>query len=198
MIGKDARQNVLRPSDVQLVRARDPLLGRELAARVRGDRAPTELLGRPAKRFRGVDRAEHQEPRRRTEDVREDLVARELDLLRVRAAKQLVRHRILALERDPLRPVLEIREDDRAVFVGAFVKLAVILAHEHVDLAAARQPDLECLLVRDSVRKELRLCPTQHRLAGLVNIRLDAAAADAAAHLAGLRHDQLGADRPRC
>src|SRR5690348_12209947 len=52
--------------------------------------------------------------------------------------------------------------------------------HEHVDLAAAGQPDRPGLLVRDAVREELRLSRREHLAGVLVDVRLDAAARDRA------------------
>src|SRR6266852_5247536 len=68
---------------------------------------------------------------------------------------------------------------------------------EDVDLAAAREPDGEGVLVGDPVGDELRLARLEHAPGALVDVGLDAAARDRAGQLAALRHGQLGADRPR-
>src|SRR6185295_6653707 len=62
---------LLRPDDEQRVRARDALLCRELAASIRNDRPPAQLLRRGAQRLRGVDRADHEQARSRPVDLGE-------------------------------------------------------------------------------------------------------------------------------
>src|SRR5207253_1834483 len=68
---------------------------------------------------------------------------------------------------------------------------------EHVDLAAARETDLERDLVGDPVREKPWASAREHLLRGAVHVVLDAAAGDRAGELAARRDAELGADRPR-
>ena len=74
----------------------------------------------------------------------------------------------------------------------------ILLRHEHLDVAAAGEPDLEGLLVGDPVLEQARLEPRQHLARLAEDIALDAAAGDRAGQLAALRHRELRSDRPRC
>ena len=68
------------------------------------------------------------------------------------AADQRVRRLVVALEDEPLLAGIEVGVDDRAPVADPLVELRRVLADEHVDLAAARQPDRQRLLVGDAVR----------------------------------------------
>ncbi len=94
----------------------------------------------------------------------------------------------------PLRAVLQIGENDRALLADACIERVVELLDEDVDLAAAGKTDLERLIVRDPVREQLRPRAAEDRPACLIDVGLDTTAADAAAHLARLGHDELRAD----
>ena len=74
-IGANLRERLFGPLDDDLVGARHPLGRREAAARIDADRAPAERSGGGAESFAGVDRADHDEARRRPEDLGEDLRA---------------------------------------------------------------------------------------------------------------------------
>src|SRR5207302_7858081 len=68
---------------------------------------------------------------------------------------------------------------------------------EDVDLAAARQADLQCHLVGDAVGDETRGSAPQHVLRGEHDVALDAAAGDGACELPALADGELRADGPR-
>ena len=156
VIGLNALEDLLGPGHDQFVGAREALRRRKAPARVRRDRAPAEPLRRSAQRLGRIDRAEYEEPRRRTEHVREYTPPLELDHLRVTAAQQLVRDRVVALEGETLRARLEVGDHDGAPVAERLDpcrELAVLFLYEHVDLAAAGQADPERLLVRDAERQ---------------------------------------------
>ena len=179
VVGPHPREDFLGPRDDQLVRARNPFRRRESPARVRSDRAPAEPLGRCAQRLGRIDRAEDEQSRRRAEHVREHALPVELHDLRMATAQELVCDRIVALDRKPLRAVLELGEQDCAPVAQQLDpprELTILLLNENVDLAAARQADLERLLVGDAVREQLRRIAAQHSAARLVDLGLDAAA----------------------
>src|SRR5439155_10504311 len=124
----------------------------------------------------------------------------QLDDPRMPAAEQLVRGRILALEREPLRAVLEIGEQHRTLLAevgNSCQEPRILLLDEDVDLAAAGETDLERLLVRDAVGEELRRAAAQDVPACLVDLGLDAAPGHGTLHGSFLRDVQLRPDRPR-
>src|SRR4051794_31882752 len=67
---------------------------------------------------------------------------------------------------------------------------------EHLDLAAAGQPDAPRHVVGDPVLHELRLARGHHLAGVLEHVRLHAPAGDRAAHLPGLRDREARAYRP--
>jgi len=74
-VGLDLAKRVGWPGDDDLVGARQALAGRETGTCIGDDSRPAELFRRGAERLRGVDGPEHEEPRRRREDVGEDAPA---------------------------------------------------------------------------------------------------------------------------
>src|SRR6266849_9800992 len=107
------------------------------------------------------------------------------------AADERVARRVLAFEDQALLSRLEIRVHDGAAVADPGEELTVVLADEDVDLTAARKTHLERLVVGDPVGEQPRLAPAKHRLARFVDVGFNAAAADAAAHLTRLGHDEL-------
>jgi hypothetical protein len=72
VVGREPCERDVGPLDEELVRARDPLPGREGGARVDAGRVPAEQLRRSAERLGQVDRADDDEPRRRAVELGED------------------------------------------------------------------------------------------------------------------------------
>ena len=187
-----------------------------MAAGVGDDRAPADHLRGAAERLGGVDGADHEQARRRPEDLREDLTAvPEVEELVPPGPQDLVEagHGLVGPAADPLaglgdeelraEPVaLDDREEHRALVglddaLEAVEELLVRRVHEHVDLAAAGQPDGERELVRDPVLEELRLRAVEHLARVAEDLVLDTAARDGAGHLAALGDGELRADRAR-
>src|SRR5439155_21547444 len=124
------------------------------------DRVPAEGSRGGAQRLCRVDRPIDEETRWRSEDVREDASALELDDPAVTAADQLVGALLFAVEDESLRTVLEIGEDDRAAVVTddlrqLFEQRGIGLVDPDVDLATARQPDAQREIIGDSVGEQL-------------------------------------------
>ncbi len=113
VVWRDSRERLVGPRDQDLVGARQPLIRRELAARVGDDRAPAELLRGAAELFGRVHRPDHEQARRRLIDLAEDAAARQLEQLVAAPADQLrrslgelgrtVTERLTALEDEQLR-----------------------------------------------------------------------------------------------
>src|SRR5919106_3671446 len=208
-------ERVLRPNGEDLIGARQPLLRRELAPRVGDDRVPAEQLGRGAEGLRRVHGPDHEQPRGRAVDLREDLAAVvELEHAVPAGTQDLVeaRERLLGGVADP---VALLRDEELGAGLlafddgeedGAFLALdhagepleqrLVRSRDEDVDLASARQADRERELVGDPVAEDLRLRAGEH-LAGVAeDLVLDAAAGDGADHLAPLGDGELRSDRP--
>src|SRR6186997_1895881 len=173
LVGPDAREGLVGPFDEQLVGARHALGGCEPAARVSDDRRPAELLRGGAQGFRGVDRADDEQPRRRAELVDE-------------------RPAVIVDDRRPREPLAPFDA------LGELRQLGQCdLLDEHVDLAAAGQADRPGLLVRDSVGTKPRRAAGEDRPRLLDDLALDAASRDRARELA-LRGDrEFRSDRPR-
>ena len=193
VVGPDLRQHLVGPGDNELVRARNPLRRRELAARVGHDRLPADRLRGAAERLRRVDGAEDEQARRRPVDVGEDPPAVELEEPAPAALE-------LRVADEPLLARLDVRQDDRALLARHEAEHP--LEHRRVghldvdvDLAAAGQPDAQRLVVGDPVRQELGRHAAEHLPRGAVDLVLDAAAGDGAGELAALRDRELRAHR---
>ncbi len=117
-------EGLFRPLDDDLVGARHPLFRGEAAARVDADRAPADPSGGGAEGFARVDRSDHDQARRRPEDLGEDLRAFVLDQAaaadvggKCRQAAGVIPVRFLTVEQnDQLRAgggPFDHREDDR-------------------------------------------------------------------------------------
>src|SRR6266513_677976 len=216
IIGLHLRERFLGPGDDQLIRTGDPLLRGELCSRVGDYRPPTEPLRERTQLLGGVDRPNHQQPRRRSVNLGKHLPpVIELEQLVATAAHQVVDvagelvwpfteslsrlgHQQLGAERLALDdgeqdcPLLGLEDLEQAPH-----KLVGCPVDEHVDLAAAGQPDREGEVVGDPVREQLRLRAAEHFARVAVDLALDAAAGDRPGHLPALRDGELGSDRPR-
>ncbi len=175
---------------------------RKPAARVGGDRVPTDPSGRRTEGVGRVDRSVDEEPRGRTVDVCEETPSVELDDLALAGSDQLGRDVVVAVEHEPLAAVVEVDEEDGATLVARDLRelseqVCIGLVDPDVDLAPARKSDAEREIVRDSIGEQPRLAADEHLARGLDHFALDAAAGHRACQLAVLRDDQLGADRPR-
>src|SRR6478672_8398498 len=188
-IGGDLRQRLVRPEHEELVCARDPLGRGEARPGVGHDRPPAEQLDRGAERFCSVGGTVDEEPGRRNAHVGEDRPAFVLeDVAPAAAARRLLEVRVMELLSDL------VARDDGEHDVPVVVS---IWLDEHVDLAAARQPDAEGHLVGDPVRDQARLAAGENLLCGQDDVVLDAAVRDRALDAAVVADDELRPYRPR-
>ncbi len=89
-----------------------------------------------------------------------------------------------------------VTRDDDVARSAVDVRHAGVRLDEHVDLAAAGQPDLPRDLVGDAVRHERRRAVFEHELGLLGDVGLDATARDGAEEPVAADRE-LGAERPR-
>src|SRR5439155_13676154 len=92
----------------------------------------------------------------------------------------------------PAKPAPPLSGRLRQAYAGSLERL-----DEDVDLAAARQADLERHVVRDAVRQEAGRSAAQHLLRREDDVALHATARDRAGELAAVAHRELRADGSR-
>ena len=142
---------LVRPGDRELVGARQPLARDERGPWVDHLGAPAERLGAAAELLGGVDPADHDEARRRTEHLHEDL-----DAVQLEHAARPRRH--VSVDSLAGALALEHRQRDRRLLR----QLALEGLDEDVDLAAAGQADRQGELVLDAVGQEPGPAVGQH------------------------------------
>src|SRR5205085_7635579 len=135
-----------------------------------------------------IDCAEDEQPRRRAEHLGKDTLAVALEQLRPRQ---------LAVVGDPpLAGTLAFDDREDHLRSLGVRRLALDPFDEDVDLAAAREPDLPGVLVRDPVGEQLRLAALEDLARVNGYVALDAAAGHGACELAGFGDRQLRPERP--
>jgi hypothetical protein len=194
-------EELVGPLDDELVHVRETLRRDELRPRVAHRDAVAEVAADGSERSGVVDGAEDVHVRARCERGDEELSLRRVDDAVLPAGEQGRRRAVVVEGDEPLgarvvardadlegnRPLLAHRVGDRRD------EPWIEAVDEDVHGAAAREPDLEGLLVGDPVGLEPRLAPGKHLPGLAVDRRLDAAARDRAGHVAGLRDREDGA-----
>ena len=139
----------------------------------------------------GVDRAEDQQHRRRRVVLQEGVLALAGRAgVAFAAAVRLAAGRITGEHGGHHQPITG------GVGGGDPVDLLRIgLGDEHLDLAAARQSDVECVVVADAVGDQHRGRSGEHLGGPQGDVGFDATAADRARHGAGFRHCQARSQR---
>ena len=179
-------ETLVRPGDDELVRARQPLARDQPGPGIDHGRAPAERARRAAELLRSVRRADDDESRPHSWDLREHLFAVELE----DAARPLD-------VRKPLLPRAGAFQDGQPGVVAVLGQLAFEPLNENVDLAAAGQADAPGLVISDPVGQKPRLATGDDLFGLLGDVALDATAGNRAVQPARLEDDELRTYRSR-
>ena len=201
LVDRSAGEELVRPLDDQLVDVGEALPGDELRAGVADGHPEAEELADLGHGGGVVDRAEDVHRRPRGEGGDEELSLGRVHDPRLAAGEELRGGAVVVGADEPFRagflagdPDLE---GDRPLLADGLGdrgdELGIEPVDEDVHRAAAREADLEGLLVGDAVRLQARITAREH-LAGLaVDGRLDAPACHGADDVAALGDGQHGA-----